>query len=582
METAKGIWEQILTSQVTINIDFSMSALGTGILGGAGPNSFLTGITSAAGEPATVANTYYPVALANKLTRTDLNGATSEITASFTNNFSWSTAAPFNYPAPGLSWYFGLDGNPGANQIDFLSVCLHEIAHGLGYSGSVRNNGGTLQYQFAPNKPAIYDRFVTNNAATPVLLTSLATPSATLTTYLQSNTLAFNGANAKSSNGNINPKIYAPTTWEQGSSIYHLDEATFPAGNVNSLMTPALGNKEAIHQVGPIVRDMLKDIGWSDIIAVGVTDRIAITYVSGSSSGSISHFNEGQYVGFNAAFYDEYPYGASQSNYTWKLDLIHATGKYTILSSSGQYTNATVGYVPFGGYTWSRYADGSIRAILKVSGTDNQGYYHEDSRVVALNYLPDQPVVGTSAYVNCSQKVSVNFYSAGATSHTIYYGKTSGVPYTYSVAVPANQTDYTFSGLSNGNWYFNVVGSNATGASSYGNEKVVNVSCAVCCQSAKTDETATNTITNDLPLQYSINSWVNSNKVIIGFEPNAETNETVVLYNLMGQVVSSKQIQVAETKTELEAENISTGIYILKVFATNGAILHSQKIVITK
>ncbi len=31
------------------------------------------------------------------------------------------------------TWYYGLDGKPPGNQIDFISVLVHELGHGLGF-----------------------------------------------------------------------------------------------------------------------------------------------------------------------------------------------------------------------------------------------------------------------------------------------------------------------------------------------------------------------------------------------------------------------------------------------------------------
>jgi len=39
--------------------------------------------------------------------------------------------------------------------------------------------------------------------------------------------------------------------------------ARYPAGNPNSLMTPQIGAREAIHDPGPITRGIFEDIGWS-------------------------------------------------------------------------------------------------------------------------------------------------------------------------------------------------------------------------------------------------------------------------------------------------------------------------------
>jgi len=77
-----------------------------------------------------------------------------------------------------------------------------------------------------------------------------------------SDDLFFNGAGARAANGGRNVPIFAPNPFDDGSSYSHQDEATFPAGNANSLMTPQLGRAEAIHSPGPIGMGILRDIGW--------------------------------------------------------------------------------------------------------------------------------------------------------------------------------------------------------------------------------------------------------------------------------------------------------------------------------
>ena len=65
--------------------------------------------------------------------------------------------------------------------------------------------------------------------------------------------------------GGTRPKIYTPTPWTNGygASLNHLDEATYPPGNPNSLMTPMLNTAEAIHVPGPATMGMLADMGWA-------------------------------------------------------------------------------------------------------------------------------------------------------------------------------------------------------------------------------------------------------------------------------------------------------------------------------
>ena len=39
-------------------------------------------------------------------------------------------------------WYLGTDGNTPADAIDFTTAVLHELAHGLGFAGSMRVSNG--------------------------------------------------------------------------------------------------------------------------------------------------------------------------------------------------------------------------------------------------------------------------------------------------------------------------------------------------------------------------------------------------------------------------------------------------------
>ena len=64
----------------------------------------------------------YSAAIKDALTRTDNGPSTADINASFTN--------------ANVGFYFGTDGAASSSQYDFKSVVLHELGHGLGFSGS--------------------------------------------------------------------------------------------------------------------------------------------------------------------------------------------------------------------------------------------------------------------------------------------------------------------------------------------------------------------------------------------------------------------------------------------------------------
>lgn len=114
-----------------------------------------------------------------------------------------------------------------------------------------------------PPRPLIFDRFAVNGAGQSLLDTNLfPNPSSALAAQLTSGNVAFNGPNANAANSGIPPRLYAPNPWEQGSSFSHLDEDTYPPGDVNSLMTPKLSLGESVHTPGPITRGIFSDLGW--------------------------------------------------------------------------------------------------------------------------------------------------------------------------------------------------------------------------------------------------------------------------------------------------------------------------------
>ena len=240
---AVDILETEITSSVQIEIVATWEPLATGVLGSAGPVNFFRNISN---EP--VANSWYPVALANKLAGSDLDTDNPDISASFNSDFS--------------SWYFGTDGNTPIGEYDFVSVVMHEIIHGLGFVGSMQVTVNSGAWGYNTGYPLIYDRF-TVNGSDQLLISSFTNPSVALGDQLKSGDLFFNGSSAVIAEGGTNPKLYAPASWEAGSSYSHWDEDTYPAGNINSLMTPALGGAEAIHNPGFITRGLLQDIGWT-------------------------------------------------------------------------------------------------------------------------------------------------------------------------------------------------------------------------------------------------------------------------------------------------------------------------------
>ncbi|MBI3005360.1 MAG: T9SS type A sorting domain-containing protein [Ignavibacteriales bacterium] len=247
---AVDIWETLITSSMTIKVNAEFEALETGVLGSAGPTALYRNVNN---EPFT--DTWYAVALAEKLQGTNLNMGNDEIDASFNSSFS--------------DWYFGIDGITPAGKYDFVTVVMHELCHGLGFVGSMTVTNDTTGSWGYSGFPMIFDRFGVNGSSDQLINTSLfPNPSTDLGTQLKSENIYFNGSWAVQENGNSNPKLYAPSTWQQGSSFSHLDESTFPVGDTNSLMTPFLNSAESVHDPGPISLGIFQDMGWTTVLPV--------------------------------------------------------------------------------------------------------------------------------------------------------------------------------------------------------------------------------------------------------------------------------------------------------------------------
>jgi uncharacterized repeat protein (TIGR01451 family) len=250
---------------VPIKINACWANLGYGVLGHGGAESSHHDF---AGAP--YANTWFPAALANALSGDDLNDVDG-----FDDDGDGADAdadMEIAYSGNGISWYFGTDGHPSMEQYDFVSVILHEIAHGLGFAGSMQVDAGVGSWGLGTSRPDAYDRFAENGSGQSLLNTGLfPNPSAALGNELRSNNLYFNGPDAKAANGGAKPKLYAPSIWDPGSSYSHLDEMF--NGTVNALMTYSLNNGEAVHDPGPVGMGILRDIGWGASPDVSIAKR---------------------------------------------------------------------------------------------------------------------------------------------------------------------------------------------------------------------------------------------------------------------------------------------------------------------
>lgn len=236
---AVSLWDALIDSPVPIHIEAKWIALGTNTLGSAIWGNVERDIEG--GQP----NTVYPISLAEKIEGKPINATGSpDIKANFNSEFDW---------------YYGLDAVTPSGKIDLVSVVLHEIGHGLGISDSFSNSGQRGFFGFN-DEPIIYDQYVINGNNELLIETY---ENNTLILHIQiMNSLFFNSPIAKKINAGSPPKLYTPKPFNGGSSIAHLDEQTYGAGNENSLMSPQIGFAEGIHDPGPLIMAMLAEMGW--------------------------------------------------------------------------------------------------------------------------------------------------------------------------------------------------------------------------------------------------------------------------------------------------------------------------------
>lgn len=234
---AVSILQSALPADASFTIHATFAAMSQGTLGGTSAAGYILGASVNALNP----YAYYPVALADKISGKKIN-SDSEGDISMSLNSS-------------AAWYYGTDGQTPTDKYDFVTVVLHELCHGIGFIDSFTDSNGTGSYGIG-SLPVIYDTFVEDATGKRLADTnSYKNNSSGLGTALTSGAVYFRGVIQGS-----RARLYAPSTFDGGSSISHLNETSYFGSN--ALMTPFVAFGEAIHSPGTITMAVLGDIGW--------------------------------------------------------------------------------------------------------------------------------------------------------------------------------------------------------------------------------------------------------------------------------------------------------------------------------
>ena len=130
-------WSAFLLSDVPIEVDVDYEDAG-GSNGGGITLAFAGAASNSQNfANAPLADTLYPIALANSIAGFDISPQTPDISVTVNDNeeLSDSTSGSF-------TWYYGFDGNGPFGTIDFLNVISHELGHGLGFASNVSSATG--------------------------------------------------------------------------------------------------------------------------------------------------------------------------------------------------------------------------------------------------------------------------------------------------------------------------------------------------------------------------------------------------------------------------------------------------------
>lgn len=294
LEFAMGIWGNALQASYmgeTVTMEVRFDPLGgdanSATLGFAGP----TGQGFVSGNPQGP-NVFFVGGVRNHLEQSDVV-AGSEMTGTFNSDVDGTTVLGSNM------FYYGTDGMGGPGTVDFVEVALHEIGHGLGFTGTLRpqlangsdatqeqlNMGEGTQADYSSG--AFYNSFDNHviRKSDGMALASLSTTDRY--NAVVADDIAWNGAAGVAANGGTPIDLegtYSSAfggvpagTWILGSTYSHVDEDDYPL----ELMSPIATNGTGF-EIDPFTRGILSDIGWTVTVAIPEPSA-GIVFIIGSA-----------------------------------------------------------------------------------------------------------------------------------------------------------------------------------------------------------------------------------------------------------------------------------------------------------
>lgn len=200
-----------------------------------------------------------------------------------------------------ITWHTNLTQNAAAGSYDLYSAVLHEVAHALGISSNIDQNGGS---KFGPSFPYFtrYDSLLRTNNNLPLLTTGSAcslynyafnsslnasvlhpAPGNCVNTVSCANSIKFMG-------GSVTIPVHTPNCWSQLSSLHHFEDQLFPTcaspygDNQYFLMCNSVDTGVTRRYLKPEERLALCDLGYSVNTSYGASST-----ANGSYTGTYNY-----------------------------------------------------------------------------------------------------------------------------------------------------------------------------------------------------------------------------------------------------------------------------------------------------
>jgi len=298
---ALDIWSDQLGGTVPVDINVDHINMGGGVIGGSyqQPNYW-----NAANQ------TWYCSALGNQLAGYNVVPTQYDIRLIMNTQ---------------INFYFGSTGNPIGNQIDWITVMLHEITHGLGFFTLCGSNGAysytaSNGWNYGTVFPGIFDRQLFQGT-TGDCLTEL-TQSQRQSLIVSDNLYA--GAPSSfllEANGGTRVKMYAPNPWQPGSSVSHWDwDVTFA-----TFMKYAIIYGFKLHAIGTRKIAIMIDMGWTQPSHGPYTVSVSANPPEGGIVSEDGEYEEGESVTVTATPNQDYSF----ANWTENGYIVSTNVNYT-------------------------------------------------------------------------------------------------------------------------------------------------------------------------------------------------------------------------------------------------------------